>query len=208
MSVRDLLWAKFKIIQLLEIINRQSDPKGFQNLWGLIRPKNKNMSRGFTKEGDQEEVPLVTPRAHLPAGVINYVTPAGYEELMSEQKSLIDERKALIDQTDKDNRVDINYITAKLNLLEERINSAKIVNPNNQAQDVVAFGSKITIHKEEEKRNLTYQIVGVDEANISKNKVSFLSPFAKVLINKRVGDKISLKTPKGESNMIIERIEY
>ncbi len=166
------------------------------------------MSRGFTKEGDQEAVPLVTPRAHLPAGVTNYVTPAGYDELMSEHKDLTEQRKALINQTDKDNRMDINYISAKLNLLEERINSAKVVNSEQQAQDVVAFGATITIYEEEKNSNIKYKIVGIDEANISKNKISFLSPFAKVLINKKVGDKILLKTPKGNRNMIIEKIEY
>ena len=49
------------------------------------------MSRGFVKEGDQEETPLVTPRVHLPPGVTNYVTPHGLEELKQEHKSLVDE---------------------------------------------------------------------------------------------------------------------
>ncbi len=51
------------------------------------------MSRGFVKEGDQEETPLVTPRAHLPAGVVNFVTPKGLEELKEEQSALIEERR-------------------------------------------------------------------------------------------------------------------
>lgn len=166
------------------------------------------MSRGFVKEGDQEEMPLVTPRAHLPAGVTNYVTPTGYDALMYERDTMISERKALIEQSDKDNRVDINYLTAKLNLLEERINSAKLIDLQKQTQNAISFGAKITVYKEEEKCDCKYQIVGVDEANISQNKVSFLSPFAKVLINKQVGDKISLKTPQGLRTMLVEKIEY
>lgn len=51
------------------------------------------MSRGFVKEGDQEEVPIVIPRANLPDGVTNYVTPNGFEELKQEHKSLIEEQK-------------------------------------------------------------------------------------------------------------------
>lgn len=43
------------------------------------------MSRGFVKEGDQEDIPIVPPRAYLPDGTINYVTQAGMNELLAEQ---------------------------------------------------------------------------------------------------------------------------
>lgn len=166
------------------------------------------MSRGFVKEGDQEEIPLVTPRAHLPNGVANYVTPNGLQELKKELEDMINERKELQLQNIENNRVQINYITAKMRLLEERINSAKIVDLNKQNKNEIHFGAKITIYKKQEKCKCQYQIVGVDEANVSQNKVSFLSPIAKVLINKKVGDKITLKTPKGDKDMTIESIDY
>jgi len=166
------------------------------------------MSRGFVKEDDQEETPLLTPRAHLPNGVANYVTPCGLQELNDEQDSLVEERKTLKEQSIENNRVQINHITAKLRLLEERINSAKIIDLAKQPQDEIHFGATITILKEEEDCECRYQIVGVDEANVSLNKVSFLSPFAKVLQNKKVGDDITLKTPKGDRKMRIEAIEY
>lgn len=44
------------------------------------------MSRGFVKEGDQEETPIIPPRAALPAGATNYVTPTGMELLQAERK--------------------------------------------------------------------------------------------------------------------------
>ncbi|HPI80274.1 MAG TPA: hypothetical protein PLM35_07040 [Cyclobacteriaceae bacterium] len=47
------------------------------------------MSRGFVKDGDQEEVPLVPPRADLPAGETNYVTQAGYDALLAEKGGLL-----------------------------------------------------------------------------------------------------------------------
>lgn len=166
------------------------------------------MSRGFVKEGDQEEIPLVPPRAYLPNGVANYVTPNGFEELKTERNSLIDERRILKEQSIESNRVQINYITAKLRLLEERINSAKIVDLANQTQNEVHFGATISLYKEEEDCISQYQIVGVDEANVSQNKVSFLSPIAKILRNKKTGDKITLQTPKGKINMRIEAIDY
>ena len=166
------------------------------------------MSRGFVKEGDQEETPIIKPRVHLPPGVINYVTPNGFEKLKTEQNSLKDEINKLEEQSFEKNRVEINYRTAMLQLLEERINSAKIVDLTQHSQDIIHFGSIVTLFKEAEDCLCHYQIVGVDEANISLNKISFLSPIAKVLLNKKVGDKVTLKTPKGQRIMRIESIDY
>ena len=166
------------------------------------------MSRGFVKEGDQEEAPLVTPRAYLPIGVVNYVTENGLKELKQEQNCLIEERKVLIEQSYENNRVQINYLTAKLNLIEERINSARIVDLSNQPQNKIHIGATITLTKKKEDSKFQYQIVGVDEANVSQNKVSFLSPVAKVLLNKKVGDEIELQTPNGKLTMKIEAIHY
>ncbi|MFP3471595.1 hypothetical protein R0J90_16255, partial [Micrococcus sp. SIMBA_144] len=57
------------------------------------------------KEDDQEEIPLVPPRADLPAGVANYVTQAGMEELLAEKTRLITERELLDINDDKDRRI-------------------------------------------------------------------------------------------------------
>lgn len=166
------------------------------------------MSRGFVKEGDQEETPIVTPRVHLPPGVTNYVTPNGFEALKQEQEALVAELKTLEEQSSEKNRVQINYLTAKLHLLEERIHSAKMVDLARQPQQEVHFGATVSLFKEAEDCACQYQIVGVDEANISLNKISFLSPIAKVLLQKKAGDKVTLKTPKGQRIMRIEAIEY
>lgn len=175
-----------------------------------LKPKEnrKFMSRGFVKEGDQEEAPLVTPRAHLPVGVVNYVTPNGLKDLKHEQHLLVEERKVLIEQSNENNRVQINYISARLYLLEDRINSARIVDLSTQPQNEIHFGATITLFKNKEDREYQYQIVGVDEADVSQNKLSFLSPIATILLNKKAGDEIILQTPKGKINMKIEAIKY
>lgn len=166
------------------------------------------MSRGFVKEGDQEETPLVIPRAYLPAGVINYVTPNGLVELKNEKNLLIKERKIVKQQSTENNRVQINYINSKLNLLEERISSARLADVSNQSQDEVHFGATVTLFKMKENSKCKYQIVGVDEATISQNKISFLSPIARALLSKKAGDEITLQLPKGKRIMRIEAIEY
>ena len=71
------------------------------------------MSRGFVKEGDQEEVPMVLPRAFLPSGTPNYVTPEGLKKLLDEMESL---KKEWTDAGS--NYVAKNYLDAKKKLFK------------------------------------------------------------------------------------------
>lgn len=163
------------------------------------------MSRGFVKEDDQEEVPMVPPRADLPAGVTNYVTPKGIEALAAEKKGLIEKRENIATTDEKERRIALNHINAKLQLLNSRIMSAKVIDLINQPQDEVRFGAFVTLKIGDAKKLQTYQIVGVDEANISKGKISFVSPIAKLLTHKKMGDKAVLKLAK--ENRIFEIVD-
>ena len=161
------------------------------------------MSRGFVKEGDQDEVPMLTPRAFLPAGVENFVTSAGMEELKAEREEILRERKQYEGVDNNDARVNNNYLTGKLRLLEERIHSARVLDYDPQRQNDVAFGATIKFKNLKNNQIAQYQIVGVDEANIMKGKISFLSPLSKVLMNKKAGEIVSFNTPQGEMQMEI-----
>lgn len=165
------------------------------------------MSRGFVKEGDQEDVPLVTPRPHLPPGVENYVTSKGLQALKAEREQLLQERSQHSGIDNNDARVKNNYINAKLALLEERIKSARVLDFDAEKQKTVAFGAIVTFTKSGSSETFRYQIVGVDEANIMQGKISFLSPLCKVLLNRSVGEKINFKTPTGEQVLEIKGIE-
>ena len=166
------------------------------------------MSRGFVKEDDQEEVPIVPQRAYLPEGVTNFVTPFGMTQLLAEKQMLVNEKNNLNNANENENRIALNYINAKLQLLNNRIAEAKIVKPNEQPQNEIRFGALINLKIEASKNIRTFQIVGVDEADISKGKVSFLSPIARVLINKKVGDKVILKQAKKDIVFEIIDISY
>ncbi|MCX7549838.1 GreA/GreB family elongation factor [Xanthomarina sp. F2636L] len=166
------------------------------------------MSRGFVREEDQEEVPLVPPRADLPEGVTNYMTPEGMDELLAERQGLINERETLDISSDKEKRIAVNFINAKLQLLNNRISSALIIDITKQPQDEVRFGALVTLKIGSDTKLQKYQIVGVDEADISKGKISFISPIARLLTNKRVGDKSILKLPKEDRIFEIMKIIY
>ena len=146
------------------------------------------MSRGFVKEGDQEEVPMVLPRAFLPKNVPNYVTEEGLKLLQEEMLALKQERASA-----GSNYLHKNYIDAKINLLSERLNSAVLLDVKNRKgdADVVSFGSYVKFNDK------VVRIVGVDEADASKGLISFVSPIAKALIGKKKGDKVEVKLPKG-----------
>ncbi|MFD1616334.1 GreA/GreB family elongation factor [Gelatiniphilus marinus] len=166
------------------------------------------MSRGFVKEDDQEETPLVPPRADLPEGVINYVTQVGFDELLTEKHNLVKEIEQLKIADDKDRRIASNYLNAKLQLLSQRISIAKIIDLTLQPEDEIRFGATVTLKIGAEKKAEKYQIVGVDEADISKGKIAFVSPIAKMLTHKKVGDQVVLKLAKAERVFKVLNIAY
>ena len=166
------------------------------------------MSRGFVKEGDQEEIPILTPRAYLPDGVTNYVTQVGMDELLDEKQVLIKELENLDITNENERRIASNHINAKLQLLNDRILTAKIIDLNEQSPDEIWFGATVTLKVDNEPKLQKYQIVGVDEADVAKGKISFISPIAKVLTGKKIGEKATIKLAKGVRTFEIIEIAY
>lgn len=166
------------------------------------------MSRGFVREGDQEEVPMVPQRAFLPEGVPNFVTSTGLEQLLAEKDALIAEKENLVISNENEKRIAVNFINAKLQLLNNRITDARVVDPKDQPTDEVTFGATITLKNVASGKIQTFQIVGVDEANIASGKISFISPLARALLNKKSGDRVTLKRERDEIVFEVTKIEY
>jgi transcription elongation factor GreB len=166
------------------------------------------MSRGFVKEDDQEEVPIVPQRAHLPEGVTNFVTRTGMDQLLAEKQMLIHEKDNLSSSDENEKRIALNYINAKLQLLNNRITGARVVDLKEQPQNEIRFGAMVTLKTEVSGSIQIFQIVGVDEANIAKGKISFISPLAKALITKKIGDRITLKQDREDIIYEIMDIVY
>ena len=153
------------------------------------------MSRGFVKEGDQEEVPMVLPRVFLPSGTPNYVTLEGLKKLHDEMESLKKEWTEA-----GSNYVAKNHIDAKMRQLSERINSAIVIDSTKANPDVVSFGMYVKYNDK------VIRIVGVDEAVASQGLISFISPMAKSLIGKKKGDKFEVKVPRGTETVEVQEI--
>lgn len=166
------------------------------------------MSRGFVKEDDQEEVPMVPQRAYLPDGVPNFVTRNGMEQLLAEKEALIREKEAVGSSNENEKRIALNFINAKLQLLNNRIADARVVDLTEQPQNEIRFGATVTLRTEVSGKTQVFQITGVDEANIARGRISFISPLAKAMINKKVGDTIALKRDREEIIYVIMDITY
>ncbi len=166
------------------------------------------MSRGFVREEDQEEIPIVPPRADLPDGITNYVTPTGMQQLLQEKQDLIGSKDKIDGANENEKRIALNFINAKLHLLNGRISSAKIIDLNEQPPEEIRFGASVTLKMGNQSKPQQYQIVGVDEADIAKGKISFISPIARILTNKKVGEKVILKLAKEDRVFEVLAIDY
>ncbi|WP_286856180.1 GreA/GreB family elongation factor, partial [Proteiniphilum sp. UBA5431] len=129
-------------------------------------------------------------------------------ELLAEREELINEKENLNKADENEKRIAQNHINAKLYLLNHRIDTAVIVDLDEQPQNEIRFGARVTLKMEEARRIKTFQIVGVDEADVSKGKISFISPLANALMNKKEGDKVVLKRDKKDIVYEIMNISY
>lgn len=176
-----------------------------------INQKHESMSRGFVKEDDQEEAPFIPPRAALPAGVINYVTPEGFQQLINEREKLEEKMSNLNIENDKERRHARATLTGSLNLLNERIGTARILNPLEQPRDQVRFGAKVSFKFIDGKQTGSireFKLVGVDEATIKENKIAFVAPIAIALTGKKIGEVTQVNMGGEIQRMEILKIEY
>jgi len=90
-------------------------------------------------------------------------------------------------------------------LLNQRIADARVVEFEGQPVDEVTFGATVTLKSSLAGNMQTFRIVGVDEADISSGRISFISPLAKLLMNKRAGDVVELK--RDNEDIVFELIE-
>lgn len=165
------------------------------------------MSRAFVNEDDQREAPFVPPRADLPEGVPNYVTPAGIEILLNERKMLLAELKKFTVGDGNDKANDISIVNTRLQMLEKRISSAQVIDRESGSDHEIRFGSTVTLQIGDDKKIQKFQIVGVDEADIKQGKIAFISPIARMLMHKKTNETVTLKLGNEEKRFKVISIE-
>jgi transcription elongation factor GreA len=101
-----------------------------------------------------------------------------------------------------------SFIEGRILELEEVISSAEVIDPSTLSGDRVKFGAHVSVVDEETDKAMTYQIVGVHEADIKHARLSISSPLAKALIGKRIGDNISVPAPGGDRTYEIMDVKF
>ena len=180
------------------------------------------MSRAFLSELDEnqeDDIPKI--KNPLPAGVKNYMTPKGAERIRNELNNLIKiERPKLVSNisndvisSDTDHKEEVSNQRRKLREIDRRIEYLtemteiiEVVEPKKQDPERVSFGTTVSVLVNDKNKHI-YKIVGVDESDPSKGLISWISPLAKAMLSKSIGEILKVNLPKGESKMKILRIE-
>jgi transcription elongation factor GreB len=182
------------------------------------------MNKAFVKESDNEddEDALALAQA-IPAGAKNYITPQGFQRIKDELLQLIDvDRPEVVrvvhwaaSNGDRSENGDYIYgkrrlreIDRRIRFLTKRMDSAFVVDPSvHHGNDQVFFGATVTyLNKAGEEHTVT--IVGIDELDPLKGKISWVSPVARALTKGREGELISLHTPLGIDELEILGVDY
>ena len=167
------------------------------------------MSKAFTRDDGPDDPIVVPPRAPLPPGTPNYVTPRGLMLLKAEQIELaaVRSRLAAEDGDDPGVRREREIVARRMEALAARVASAIVVDPKTQPADEVRFGATVTLvaASGEERR---IQIVGVDEAAPAERRVGFVAPIAQAILGLKVGESATLRTARGEEVLEVRAIAY
>ena len=169
------------------------------------------MSKAFTREeNDGPDIPDLPPViSPLAPGAKNYITAAGAEKLRSELQRLVEiERPALTGGSgDPEVKRQVTKLDQRIIQLEESLQSAEIVSRPDGDDDVVRFGATVTV-RESDGSSARYRIVGIDETDFERGWVSWMSPIAKALSNRKRGEEVRFQFPSGEEMLTIEEIKY
>jgi transcription elongation factor GreB len=180
------------------------------------------MNKAFVRE-DAPEIEDDADLPALPIGTRNYMTPAGHARMQAELAHLVRvERPEVVNivswaagNGDRSENGDYIYgkkrlreIDRRIRFLTKRLENALVVDPARQENtEAVFFGATVTV-LDENGAESRYSIVGLDEADPGRDRISWISPLARALLKARVGDSIRFLAPGGPRVLEIVAIEY
>jgi len=180
------------------------------------------MSKAFVKESQAEpEEEEARENSAIPAGGKNYISPPGFARLKAELKQLVEiERPEVVNTVrwaaalgDRSENADYLYGKKRLREIDRRVRflikhleAAEIVHSAGRDSDQIFFGATVKVKTDAEIQEIT--ILGVDEVDPARGKVSWISPIAKALLKAREGDTVTLRTPSGEKKLEIVEVRY
>ena len=100
------------------------------------------------------------------------------------------------------------FIEGRVLELEDKIARAEVIDVSKLSGKAVKFGATVTLADEETDEETAYQIVGEDEADIGKGRLSVTSPLARALIGKSIGDSVEVTTPRGSRAYEVIKVKF
>lgn len=181
------------------------------------------MSKAFTRESDDEQEDDLPAEQRLPSSSKNYITPAGWHRLRQELNHLVKEERPHMTQVvnwaasngDRSENGDYLYgkrrlreIDRRIRFLTKRLEIAEVVDPElREATDQVFFSATVLILRGDGSEQLL-SIVGVDEIDLAKGHISWISPIARTLLKSREGDTVYFRGPQGEEEIEVLEVRY
>jgi transcription elongation factor GreB len=182
------------------------------------------MSKAFTKESDgDDEDDLPEETGGLPISAKNYMTPQGFGRMREELDALLRKERPEVVKVvtwaagngDRSENGDYIYgkkrlreIDRRVRYLSKRLANAEVVDTAKRAKtDQVFFGATVT-YANAKGDERTIKIVGVDEVELDKGHVSWISPIAKALLRAEEGDVVKMRTPGGVEEIEIVKVTY
>ena len=168
------------------------------------------MSKAFIRESDDEsgaeEIPSF--RSQLPPGISNYITREGADGLKQRLNDLLEKKAALVSTRTAGAaaEVDQRKIESAIRKLQQTLDSV-IVAEVPADQEKVAFGATVTV-RHGNGEEAAYHIAGMEEAEPERGSISWISPLARAMLSRRVGDQITFRSPAGDEVLTILSVRY
>jgi transcription elongation factor GreB len=152
----------------------------------------------------------------------NYITPKGFTKLKDELHVLLTKTRPDLTQVvawaasngDRSENADYIYgkkrlreIDRRIRFLSKRLEIAEVVDPLSLKSEQVAFGATV-VYENEDGATKTVSIVGIDETDPARGRISWISPLANALLGRKKGDVVVLRSPKGEEDLEILDLRY
>jgi transcription elongation factor GreB len=177
------------------------------------------MRKGFTRRPPQDE-----PSAAVASK--NYITPGGLQRLKDEHRFLLTRERPAVTEVvtwaasngDRSENADYQYgkrrlrqIDGRIRFLTKRIEAAAVVDPETprtgQAAERAFFGSTVRYANDEGTERVV-SIVGMDEVDLERNHISWVSPLGRALMKSAEGDRVVLQAPGGTTYLTVLEVRY
>jgi transcription elongation factor GreB len=180
------------------------------------------MSKAFTREQDDVEDEELDAESSAPEVARNYITPAGHRRLKGELAQLWEvERPKLVETIawaasngDRSENADYIYgkrrlreVDRRIRFLSKRLDHAEVVDNAGRVDDQVFFGATVT-YVDRAGTERTVSIVGIDEVDPGRGRVSWISPVAQALLKARDGERVTVRAPAGAEPVEIVAVRY